>query len=263
MFLFFNHILTKTIFKMKKTINYLFVLLSIIFITACNSGVSDKKDSLGEKDNTNATTIEKAEISNLTGNEKIILLNTNFGDIKIALYDGTPKHRDNFIKLVSESYFNDLLFHRVINSFMIQGGDPNSKNAKPDVMLGEGGPGYTIPAEFKSEYIHKKGVIAAAREGDNVNPEKASAGSQFYIVQGKKWDDKNLDKIEKANNINYSLGQRNIYKTIGGTPFLDNNYTVFGEVIEGIEVVDKIASVETNNYDRPVEDVKMTIKILK
>lgn len=249
---------------MKKITTYIFVLISIVFITSCNNNVSDKKQNQEKEETKSVNTQKTSDESVLTGNERIVLLSTDFGDIKIALYDGTPKHRDNFIKLTKEKYFDGLLFHRVIKNFMIQGGDPNSRNAASGVMLGDGGPGYQIPAEFLPEkYFHKKGAIAAAREGDNINPEKKSAGSQFYIVQGKIWDDETLDKIEKANNIKYSEKQRNIYKTIGGTPFLDGNYTVFGEVIEGIEVVDKIASVQTNKADRPVKDIKMNIKILK
>jgi len=195
--------------------------------------------------------------------EKKILISTTFGDIKIKLYNETSKHRDNFIKLVSEEFYNGTLFHRVINNFMIQGGDPDSKNAKPDAMLGNGGPGYTIPAEFVPKYFHKKGALAAAREGDNVNPKKASSGSQFYIVQGRTFGDKELDALSSRAGVTYTEEQREVYKTIGGTPHLDGNYTVFGEVYEGLDVVDKIAAIQTGQANRPVVDVAMTIKIIK
>ena len=225
----------------------------------------------------------------------VYLISTELGDIKIRLYDETPLHRDNFEKLVSQEYFDGILFHRVIENFMIQGGDPNSKNAQPEVMLGDGGPGYKIPAEFVDTIFHKKGVLAAAREGDDVNPEKNSSGSQFYIVQGKVFTDEELDKIElrikgmmayskkgkyleeeknKAMDVGetpdfeklvplvdkrieneleesqaYKIPEykREIYRTLGGTPHLDGSYTIFGEVIEGLDVLDKIAASETND----------------
>ncbi len=196
--------------------------------------------------------------------EKMVLISTNYGDIKIKLYNETPKHRDNFIKLVKDGYYNDLLFHRVINNFMIQGGDPDSRNAKPSVLLGNGGPDYTIPAEFVAKCFHKKGALAAARTEDRVNPKKESSGSQFYIVQGKKYGDNELDAISSRNGIAYTEEQRNIYKKMGGTPFLDGSYTVFGEVIEGLDVIDKIAAVAVDKQtNRPLEDVKMKIKIIE
>lgn len=194
--------------------------------------------------------------------EVIAEITTNYGKIKVKLYNETPKHRDNFIKLANEGYYDGTLFHRVIKDFMIQGGDPDSKNAQPGQMLGMGGPNYTIPAEFNKKLFHKKGALAAARQADYVNPQKASSGSQFYIVQGKKYTKEELDNIAKRMNITFSEEQIKTYTTIGGTPFLDENYTVFGEVIEGIEVVDKIATVKTDKNDRPLEDIKMTIKII-
>ena len=191
-----------------------------------------------------------------------VLLQTSMGDIVIRLSDSTPLHRDNFLKLVKVGFYDSVLFHRVIQNFMIQSGDPNSKQAKAGQPLGNGGPGYFIPAEFRTTIFHKKGVIAAARMGDNVNPQKASSGSQFYIVQGKIFNDAGLDSIEtfRLNGRKISPEQREVYKTIGGTPHLDQGYTVFGEVAKGLEVVDKIAAVQTSkaqDRDRPLQDVKI------
>ncbi len=188
-----------------------------------------------------------------------VLLQTNYGDIVIRLSDSTPLHRDNFLKLVKTHYYDGILFHRVIKNFMIQAGDPDSRNAKPGEPLGNGGPGYTIPAEFRPTLFHKKGVIAAARDN---NPEKASNGSQFYIVQGKIFTDAGLDSVEtyRLNGRKIPPEQREVYKTIGGTPHLDQNYTVFGEVVKGLDVIDKIASVPTSkgaDRDRPLEDVRI------
>ncbi len=194
----------------------------------------------------------------------LIAMETSMGDMLIQLYDDTPKHRDNFLKLVESNFYNDLLFHRVIKGFMIQGGDPKSKNASKKARLGSGGPGYQIDAEFNNKFIHKKGALSAARQGDNSNPEKKSSGSQFYIVQGKKVSPASLDKIAAKKGIYYSSEQKKTYETIGGTPFLDNEYTVFGEVIEGLDVIDKIAQQETLKGDRPKEDIKIiNIKIIK
>ncbi|NLA24023.1 MAG: peptidylprolyl isomerase [Bacteroidales bacterium] len=192
-----------------------------------------------------------------------VLIKTSAGDITVMLYDDTPKHRDNFIKLVKESFYDGVLFHRVIKDFMIQTGDPDSKNAKPEQMLGNGGPGYTIEAEFNSKHYHKKGALAAARTGDNMNPEKRSSGSQFYIVQGQKFTDFQLDQIEKRMGIKFTDKQRDAYCTDGGSPHLDGAYTVFGEVIEGIKIIDKIAATKTGRADRPIEDIKIiSAKIL-
>ena len=198
-----------------------------------------------------------------------VLLQTNMGEIVIRLSDSTPLHRDNFLKLVKVGFYDSVLFHRVIKSFMIQSGDPDSKKAPPGVSLGNGGPGYTVPAEFRTTLFHKKGVIAAARMGDNVNPQKASSGSQFYIVQGKTFTDTELDALEsgRMDGRKIHADRREVYKTIGGTPHLDDSYTVFGEVIKGIEVVDKIAVVPTsmgNDRDRPLENVKIVVaKLIK
>lgn len=189
-----------------------------------------------------------------------VLISTSYGDLKIRLYDEAPLHKANFIKLVSEHFFDSLLFHRVISGFMIQGGDPDSKNSAPTQMLGGGDVGYTIPAEFSNLLYHKKGAICAAR---TENPEKKSSGCQFYIVQGKPASDAELDMFDKNRKVPYSPEQRNVYKTKGGTPFLDMNYTVFGEVVEGLDVIDKIAAVQTQPGDRPVKDVRMTVTLVK
>jgi cyclophilin family peptidyl-prolyl cis-trans isomerase len=198
-----------------------------------------------------------------------VLIQTTAGDIVIRLSDSTPLHRDNFLKLVKSDYFDSLLFHRVIRNFMIQAGDPVSRNAPPHELLGGGGPGYKIPPEFRSTLFHKKGVIASAREGDSVNPEKQSSGSQFYIVQGKKYSDAGLDSVEtiRLKGIKIPPAQREVYKSLGGTPFLDHNYTVFGETVKGLEVVDKIAAVETSkgeDRDRPLQDLRIIhMKLIK
>jgi len=241
----------------------------------------------------------------------IVTFETNYGVIKVKLYNETPLHRDNFIKLAEEHYFDSLLFHRVIENFMIQAGDPNSKGAAPGVMLGTGGPGYTIPAEFNPNLIHKKGALAAARLGGPQNPKKESSGSQFYIVVGQKvpmeqldamaaqkseqakgeyiqtqlynpenkdvlnelitlqkagdrenfmikwnaFEEKYADSLKTIPTYNYTENQKNIYQTLGGTPHLDMDYTVFGEVIDGLSVVDSIAAVKTDRANRPLEDV--------
>ena len=186
-----------------------------------------------------------------------VKIETSHGDMVVKLYNETPKHRDNFVKLVQEGVYNDLLFHRVIKEFMIQGGDPNSRHAKPGQMLGEGGLGYTIPAEFVPSLFHKKGALAAARQGDQVNPMKESSACQFYIVQGNKWNADRLKMVEQRMGKSFTKEQAEVYATLGGTPFLDGDYTVFGEVVEGLEVVDKIAAVPCGPNDRPVEDVKI------
>ena len=178
--------------------------------------------------------------------ETVVVINTNLGTIKAKLYNDTPLHRDNFIKLVNEGWYNGSPFHRVINNFMIQGG----QNAD-----GRQDPGYTVPAEFRENHFHKKGALCAARQGDQVNPKKASSGSQFYIVQGQVFDDKKLALYEERLDKVFSAKQRQAYKTVGGTPHLDGDYTVFGEVIEGLDIVDKIANVKTGYMDVPVDPV--------
>lgn len=192
-----------------------------------------------------------------------VKIETSYGDMVVKLYNETPLHRDNFIKLVKEGTYNDLLFHRVINQFMIQGGDPNSRNAKPGQMLGDGELGYTLPAEFVPGLYHKKGALAAARQGDAVNPEKRSSSCQFYIVQGTTWDANRLKMVEQRMGKSFTPEQIQVYASLGGTPFLDGDYTVFGEVVEGMEVIDKIAAVTCGPNDRPVEDVKMKMFIVE
>lgn len=189
--------------------------------------------------------------------ETKVLIKTTMGDMTIVLYSGTPYHSDNFKKLVEEGYFEGLLFHRVIQDFMIQGGDPNSKDAPAGQQLGNGGPGYTLPAEISPKYYHKKGVLSAARTGDQMNPTRRSSGSQFYIVTGKVYTDAELNTLEQRMFTKFTDEQREAYKTVGGTPFLDGQYTVFGEVIEGIDIAEKISKVKTDQYDRPAEDVKI------
>jgi cyclophilin family peptidyl-prolyl cis-trans isomerase len=187
---------------------------------------------------------------------------TSMGSIVVRLSDSTPLHRDNFLKLVKQGYYDSVLFHRVINQFMIQAGDPDSKHAVSGIPLGEGGPSYTVPAEFRTTLFHKKGALAAARQGDDVNPQKASSGSQFYIVQGRTFTDGKMDTLEttRLKGRKIPADERQVYKTIGGTPHLDQGYTVFGEVVKGLDVVDKIAAVPTSkgdDRDRPLQDIKI------
>ena len=244
-----------------------------------------------------------------------VVIETTMGDIVILLYDDTPLHRDNFIKLVESGFYDDLLFHRVINAFMIQGGDPDSKDAPPERSLGMGGPGYTIDAEIVyPKYFHKKGALAAARTGDQSNPQRRSSGSQFYIVQGQVYTHPEVDQIEQAaiqrqgqmvvnryaqphiekfvsmqaandtegiqklqeqvlaeaanelealRSYKIPTQMREAYTTVGGTPHLDEAYTVFGEVVEGLEIIDKIANVETNAQNRPLQDVVMKMRVVQ
>jgi peptidyl-prolyl cis-trans isomerase B (cyclophilin B) len=189
-----------------------------------------------------------------------VKIHTDMGDIIVKLYDETPLHRDNFMNLVKQGFYDSLLFHRIIPGFMIQGGDPTSKNADPGAMLGSGGSDMArIPAEFRPNLFHKKGALAAARDG---NPEKASSACQFYLVQGKVYTNDELNMMEAQTGIKFSQAQRDAYKTVGGTPFLDQNYTVFGEIEKGLEIVDKIASSPRNSMDRPNEDVKFSIQLM-
>lgn len=262
---------------------------------------------------------QKKEKVKQSEKETLVLITTDMGNIKVKLFNETPLHRDNFIKLVKDTFYNGTLFHRVIQNFMIQGGDPESRNAQPEVMLGNGDVGYTIPAEIKPTLYHKKGALAAARQGDDVNPSRASSGCQFYIVQGKVFSEADLAGIEarvtmqnkqkifgelinkpdnaslksrfvanqqaqnqdslvkltaiiepmieaelqKTGSYKMTEEQKKIYTTIGGAPHLDGAYTVFGEVVEGLDVIDKIAAVEKNQFDRPKVDIKMKMQIVK
>lgn len=269
----------------------LLIYLAFIALTACNAG-------------------SKRQTNHHMENEKrtLVKLETTMGNITVALYNETPKHRDNFIKLVKEGVYDSTLFHRVIKQFMIQAGDPDSKNASDTAMLGSGDVGYTIPAEFNPKFFHKKGVLAAARQGDDVNPEKASSGCQFYIVTGRKFTEpqllgmenkineqreealfdslarqhmKEIYKMRKAGDnagllelqdtleaqareladkeekFRFTPEQIKAYSTIGGAPHLDGSYTVFGEVTEGMEVVDNIEIAKTNRADRPIENIRI------
>jgi peptidylprolyl isomerase len=233
-----------------------------------------------------------------------VKIETKFGTMLFKLYNETPLHRDNFVSLIKKGYYDSLLFHRIIQSFVVQGGDPNSKYAKKDSLLGEGDVGYSLPAEFKPQFFHKKGALAMARESDEVNPKKASSGCQFYIVHGKPRNDSDMikaayrinksliqpleDSIKKLDTVAFnkwspyekhkrlsdlvkgnkkyykiSASQLKIYQSLGGTPHLDNNYTVFGEITAGIEVLDKLAAANTDKNDRPIEDIRMKITIVE
>lgn len=187
-------------------------------------------------------------------NEKKIQIETEYGKIVLALYENAPKHRDNMFKLVKEKFYDSTLFHRVIPNFVIQGGDPDSKKAAPGQALGEGDLSYKVPAEINNVNFHQRGAVGMARDN---NPEKASSACQFYIVVGKKYTDEELNNISKKTGRNFTPVQRNIYKNKGGTPHLDGNYTVYGIVEEGMDVVDKIAAEERNSMDRPNKDIKM------
>lgn len=218
------------------------ILLLIIFAAACNPKIGNG--------------LRKNDLT------KDVEMVTDKGTMVIRLSNLTPLHRNNFLHLVKEHYYDSILFHRVINHFMIQAGDPGTKHAGPVDKVGEGGPAYTVPAEFNALLFHKKGVIAAAREGDNTNPAKASSASQFYIVQGRVFTDAGLDSVEtfRLKGMKLPATHREIYKTLGGTPHLDSSYTVFGEVIRGLATVDSIAATTTSGRqggDRPVHDVRI------
>ncbi|MEZ5070044.1 MAG: peptidylprolyl isomerase [Bacteroidales bacterium] len=190
----------------------------------------------------------------------LIRIETSLGNITVRLYDATPVHRDNMLRLIDENYFDDQLFHRVIKDFMIQGGDPHSAGAAKGQRLGNGGPGYTLAAEFREGLIHKKGALAAARQGDRENPEKRSSGSQFYLVQGRVFTSQELQLLREQRGVVVNEAAEKVYTTQGGTPHLDGAYTVFGEITEGFDVLDRIASVPTDAYNRPVEDVSFRIR---
>lgn len=225
-----------------KKITFLLVFLSVFGCVFAQKADKQKKDA-----------------------EKVfyVKIETSFGDMVVKLYNETPRHRDNFLNLVKEGTYNDLLFHRVINNFMIQGGDPNSKDAKPGQMLGDGGLDYTIPAEIVPGFYHKKGALAAARQGDDVNPQRESSSCQFYLVQGNVWTLERLKQMEVRMGKQFNEEQVKIYSTVGGTPWLDGEYTVFGEIVEGLDVVDKIAALACDRMNRPIQDVKMRMTIIE
>ena len=229
-------------------------LLMIAMILATGCGQTPKKSESASEQTKKATV-------NYDGLYQF-KITTNLGTMTGILYNETPIHRDNFIKLVGEGFYDGLLFHRVIAGFMIQGGDPDSKGAAAGVSLGEGGPGYTLRAEFKPEFIHKRGALAAARTGDSMNPQRESSGSQFYIVQGKPVTQEELDDLV-ARGKPYTETQMAIYKKLGGAPFLDFEYTVFGEIIDGFDVIDAIATAPKDPQDRPLENIVMKVELIK
>jgi cyclophilin family peptidyl-prolyl cis-trans isomerase len=238
-------------------------LLALMFLVA-SYGCGNAQNSADETAETFVP--EKENPAPATGSdttEALVKVITDYGTMTIRLYNSTPLHRDNFLKLVKQGYYDSLLFHRVIRDFMIQGGDPDSKKAAPGAMLGQGGPGYTVPAEIKADIYHKKGALAAARTGDAMNPTKASSGSQFYLVQGKVYPLSELTGMEQRFGIRFTEKQKELYSTVGGTPHLDGAYTVYGEVTEGLSVIDAIASVQTGAGDRPVKDVRMKMQIIR
>lgn len=299
---------------MRKT--FLLMAAMLLSITSCSAGASteskgDGQDSAAVKPQTN-TTMNTTQPS---AEDVLVDISTSMGDIRIMLYGDTPKHRDNFVKLINDGFYNGTLFHRVINEFMIQAGDPESKNAPAGKMLGSGGPGYNIDAEIVyPAHFHKRGALAAARQADQVNPEKRSSGSQFYIVTGKVYNEGQLKQMEAQllnrqkqsvfnrmagehrdsimnmrrnrdqaglqklqdeiialmeaevakNPVSFTAEQRQAYSTVGGTPHLDGDYTVFGEIVSGMDVVEKIEKAATNAQDRPVGDIKIiSTKVVK
>ena len=236
-----------------------FLLLSL-FMSIFSVALFAQSKKQAVQKNPVSRTVTKRPVA-VIDNQVRIKITTDSGIIIVKLYDSTPLHRDNFANLVKKGFYDSLLFHRVIREFMIQGGDPLSKNAQPGSMLGMGGSDMTrIPAEFSKSLIHKRGALAAARDG---NPEKASSACQFYLVQGKKVSDAELNMIESSKGFKYSPAQRNTYKTVGGTPFLDMEYTVFGELESGVEVIYKIAGVPANASNSPDADIRMKMEILK
>ena len=231
----------------------LIILLSTLLMLSCQPSSKADAATVGSDNQEQKNPTKKKKPAHMTK----VLLKTSMGDIVIALYDETPLHKENFIKLVNDKYYDGVLFHRIIQNFMIQTGDPESKTAKPGQMLGNGGPGYTIPAEFVPGLYHKRGAVAAARMGDNVNPKKESSGSQFYIVDGRVFSTNDLNRVIQMTGKTYSMEQIKDYTSIGGAPHLDGDYTVFGEVVSGMDIVDKIAAQQKDGRDRPLEDIKI------
>lgn len=257
---------------MKKLLRFL-VVAGLATLTVTQAFAQAKKKAPAKKTTVKSSSAQKPERpvpaepwKLLNSKERLIEITTDFGVMVAKLYDSTPLHRDNFVRLVEQKFYDSLLFHRVINQFMIQGGDPTSKNAPQGVQLGTGSlKGDRIASEIKPYFIHKKGALAAARDN---NSEKASSNCQFYIVQGKNMNEQELDnmysqRVKPSNpSFSYSKTQKEIYSRIGGTPFLDQSYTVFGEVVSGLDVIDKIAKVAKDASDRPLQNVQMKIRLL-
>ena len=246
---------------MKKA-TFLILLCAAIMGVGCSSSNATKsnsatKEANGESADEQTETVQETKTERNMDDLTKVIFKTSMGNITIALYDNTPLHKENFLKLVKENYYDGVLFHRIIQGFMIQTGDPDSKGAPTGMQLGNGGPDYTIPAEFRAENYHKRGAVAAARLGDQQNPTKASSGSQFYIVDGKPFTKDQLNQITMAYGTSFTDEQTKIYTTVGGAPFLDMQYTVFGEVVEGMDVVDKIAAQKKDRFDRPFNDIKI------
>ncbi len=249
--------------KFKILIHYtsLFVISSVlIFAMGCG--------------NSESPVASAPDVDASNGLNRQVRIQTNFGDMVVELSDSTPGHRDNFIELASTGFYDSLLFHRVIKGFMVQGGDPTSRGAKLSQRLGMGGPGYTVPAEIRTDHLHFKGALAAARQGDQSNPERASSGSQFYLVHGRTFKEAELMNIEaRTGDFNDQFNENGVFKYSdeavkrymeeGGAPFLDNQYTVFGQVIEGLDIIDSIASVQKGAGDRPMTDVLMTMEVIR
>lgn len=236
-----------------KKLSFVFILSVVMFIL---SGCSvNERNQQNKETETSQKQPEKPKEMTKVNFE--VAVGDKTEKITIALYNETPLHRDNFIKLVTEKFYDGVLFHRIIKGFMIQGGDPDSKNAKPGQQLGNGGVGYTIPAEFNPSLYHKRGALAAARLGDAQNPQKASSGCQFYIVDGRTFNAQDMQMMTQRTGYQWTPDQINMYTTLGGAPHLDGSYTVFGEVISGMEIVDLIASQPKNSSDRPTKDVKI------
>lgn len=244
------------------------ITLSIVLMLcfAITAGAQVKKQPV-KKTTVKTTQVKKTTVKTKTTTTPAkmvpgtrVKITTDLGVMVLRLYDQTPKHRDNFIKLAGDHFFDSLLFHRVIQGFMIQGGDPLSKNAAPNTALGMGDVGYTIPSEFDINLFHKKGALAAARTN---NPEKASSGCQFYIAQGKKYTDAELNGLELQTGLKFTPAARIAYKTLGGIPFLDMNYTVFGEMESGFDVLDKISTAQGDGSNRPFTDIRMKVELVK
>ncbi|MFM1931228.1 MAG: hypothetical protein RL226_531 [Bacteroidota bacterium] len=257
---------------MKSSVLLIIAAASFVILGSA-SGCNEVKQAVSTDGKAGVAEEEIDQPTSMSNNENSrVRISTSYGDMIVKLYDETPEHRDNFLKLVDEGFYNDLVFHRVINNFMIQGGDPDSRGAAPNARLGMGGPGYTIPAEFNDRFIHKKGALAAARQGDQVNPQRRSSGSQFYIVHGTPVQEAMLLNMEARRNygkdstaqFHYTPEEITAYATQGGTPHLDGEYTVFGEIVEGLNIVDSIAGVPVRSGDnRPLTDVLIKMERVK